>query len=46
MSMTVPNGSITATKIADAEIVKSLNGLKDNINLNCRYKCNHNTKWE
>ena len=33
MSMTVPNGSITATKISDAEVVKSLNGLRDNINL-------------
>ena len=33
MSMTVPDGSLTATKIADAEIVKSINGLKDNVNL-------------
>ncbi|MBK7499715.1 MAG: hypothetical protein IPI19_11570 [Ignavibacteriales bacterium] len=33
MSLTVPNGSITATKIADAQVVKSLNGLKDNVNL-------------
>ena len=33
MSMTVPDGSITATKISDAEVVKSLNGLRDNINL-------------
>jgi len=33
MSMNVPNGSITATKIADAQVVKSLNGLKDNVNL-------------
>ena len=33
MSMTVPNGSITAIKIADAQVVKSLNGLKDNVNL-------------
>ena len=33
MSMNVPDGSITATKISDAEVVKSLNGLRDNINL-------------
>ena len=33
MSMNVPNGSITETKIADAQVVKSLNGLKDNVNL-------------
>ena len=33
MSMNVPDGSITATKIANGEIVKSLNGLKDNVNL-------------
>jgi len=33
MSLTVPSGSITATKIADAQVVKSLNGLKDNVNL-------------
>ena len=33
VSMTVPNGSITAIKIADAQVVKSLNGLKDNVNL-------------
>jgi hypothetical protein len=33
MSMNVPNGSITAAKIADAQVVKSLNGLKDNVNL-------------
>jgi hypothetical protein len=33
MSMTVPSGSITAIKIADAQVVKSLNGLKDNVNL-------------
>ena len=33
MSMNVPNGSITAIKIADAQVVKSLNGLKDNVNL-------------
>jgi hypothetical protein len=33
MSMNLPDGSITATKIADAQVVKSLNGLKDNINL-------------
>lgn len=33
MSMTVPNGTLTATKIADAQVVKSLNGLKDNVSL-------------
>lgn len=33
MSMNVPNGSIMATKIADAQVVKSLNGLKDNVTL-------------
>ncbi len=33
MSMNVPNGSITATKIANDQVVKSLNGLKDNVNL-------------
>ena len=33
MSLTVPSGSITAIKIADAQVVKSLNGLKDNVNL-------------
>lgn len=33
MSLNVPDGSITAQKIADGEVVKSLNGLKDNVNL-------------
>ncbi len=33
MSMNVPDGSITATKIATGEVVKSLNGLKDNVNI-------------
>ena len=33
ISMNVPDGSITALKIADAQVVKSLNGLKDNVNL-------------
>ncbi len=32
-SLNVPDGSITATKIANNEVVKSLNGLKDNVNL-------------
>lgn len=32
-TMNVLDGSITASKIADGEVVKSLNGLKDNINL-------------
>ncbi len=32
-SLNVPDGSITSTKIADDEVVKSLNGLKDNVNL-------------
>jgi hypothetical protein len=33
MSMNVMNGSITAEKISGGEIVKSINSLKDNINL-------------
>lgn len=33
MSMNVMDESITAQKIADSEVVKSLNGIKDNINL-------------
>lgn len=33
MSQNVPDGSITAKKIANAEIVKSVNGLKDSIAL-------------
>ncbi len=33
MSMNVMDESITAQKIADGEVVKSLNGLKDNVNL-------------
>ena len=33
MSMNVMDGSITSVKIADGEVVKSLNGLKDNVNL-------------
>jgi hypothetical protein len=33
ISMTVPDGSLTASKIADDEVVKSLNGLRDNVNL-------------
>ncbi|MBK7631921.1 MAG: hypothetical protein IPJ23_14680 [Ignavibacteriales bacterium] len=32
-SLNVPDGSITSTKIADSEVVKSVNGLKDNVNL-------------
>ena len=32
-SLNVPNGSVTATKIADNEVVKSLNGLTDNVNI-------------
>jgi hypothetical protein len=32
-SLNVPDGSITSTKIADDEVVKSVNGLKDNVNL-------------
>ena len=32
-SLNVPDGSITSTKIADNEVVKSVNGLKDNVNL-------------
>ncbi|MEP0861951.1 MAG: hypothetical protein HRF52_11000 [Ignavibacterium sp.] len=33
MSLTVPDNSLTASKIHSGQIVKSLNGLKDNINL-------------
>lgn len=33
MSMNVMDESITSQKIADGEVVKSLNGLKDNVNL-------------
>lgn len=33
ISLTVPDYSLTATKIMNGEVVKSLNGLKDNINL-------------
>lgn len=33
MSMSVPNGTLTAVKIADGQVVKSINSLKDNINL-------------
>ena len=33
MSKTVPDASITADKISDNEIVKSLNGIKDDVNL-------------
>jgi hypothetical protein len=33
MSLNVPDGSITATKIANGEVVKSLNGLKDAVTL-------------
>jgi hypothetical protein len=32
-TLNVVDGSITAAKIADAQVVKSLNGLKDNVNL-------------
>jgi hypothetical protein len=32
-TMNVLDGSITASKIANGEVVKSLNGLKDNVNL-------------
>ncbi len=32
-SLNVPDGSITATKIADDEVVKSVNGLKNDVNL-------------
>lgn len=32
-TMNVLNGSITAEKIADGSVVKSLNGIKDNVNL-------------
>ena len=31
--MNVLDGSITASKIADGQVVKGLNGLKDNVNL-------------
>lgn len=33
MSMNVPNGTVTAAKIADGQVVKSLNTLKDNVTL-------------
>ncbi len=33
ISMNVPDGSLTASKIAAGEVLKSLNGLKDNVNL-------------
>ena len=33
MSSTVPDASITAEKIADNEVVKSLNGINDDVNL-------------
>ncbi|MBK7629191.1 MAG: hypothetical protein IPJ23_00305 [Ignavibacteriales bacterium] len=33
LSMTVPDGSLTASKIADGEVVKSVNGIKDIVNL-------------
>lgn len=33
MSLSVPDNSLTASKIHSGQIVKSLNGLKDNINL-------------
>jgi hypothetical protein len=33
MSLNVPDGSVTATKIANGEVVKSLNGLKDAVTL-------------
>ena len=33
MTKNIMNGSVTAEKIADNEIVKSLNGFKDNVNL-------------
>lgn len=32
-TLNVVDGSITAVKIADAQVVKSLNGLKDNVNI-------------
>uniref|UniRef100_A0A7V2ZMJ2 Uncharacterized protein n=1 Tax=Ignavibacterium album TaxID=591197 RepID=A0A7V2ZMJ2_9BACT len=33
ISLTVPDNSLTANKISNGQVVKSLNGLKDNINL-------------
>lgn len=33
ISLTVPDNSLTADKISSGEVVKSLNGLKDNVNL-------------
>jgi hypothetical protein len=33
MSLTVPNGTLTSDKIADGQVVKSFNSLKDNVNL-------------
>ena len=33
MSLSVPDGSITAQKIANSQVIKSINGLKDNVNL-------------
>ncbi|MFN3872517.1 MAG: hypothetical protein ACK4R9_05915 [Ignavibacterium sp.] len=33
ISLTVPDNSLTANKISGGQVVKSLNGLKDNINL-------------
>ncbi len=33
MSMSVPNGTLTAEKIADGQVVKSINSLKDDVNL-------------
>jgi trimeric autotransporter adhesin len=33
MSMSVPNGTLTSEKIAGGQVVKSINSLKDNVNL-------------
>lgn len=33
MSMNVPDGTITAEKIADGEVIKSINGIKDSVTL-------------
>ncbi|MFN3693696.1 MAG: hypothetical protein ACK4UV_01710, partial [Ignavibacterium sp.] len=33
ISLTVPDNSLTANKISGGQVVKSLNGLKDNVNL-------------
>ncbi|MBI5662587.1 MULTISPECIES: hypothetical protein [Ignavibacterium] len=33
ISLTVPDNSLTANKISSGQVVKSLNGLKDNVNL-------------